>query len=72
MYYFYKKYIHKYSKERLESNQESKRPQCVSFEYSALPPHKVASQLNIFTPVGIATAIVVIMNAASFRTHTIC
>ena len=29
-----------------------------------LPPHKVASQLNIFAPVGIATAIVVIINAA--------
>ena len=29
-----------------------------------LPPHIVANQLNIFAPVGIATAIVVIMNAA--------
>ena len=29
-----------------------------------LPPQRVASQLKIFTPVGIATAIVVIMNAA--------
>ena len=37
----------------------------IAVEYQIFPPHIVSVQLKIFTPVGIAIAIVAIENAAT-------